>query len=325
MKPTEISTARSSTGRTWLVALPQVALFVAALIPMLTTRNFFTPGTLGTILALASIVGVLAVGQAFVLIGGGFDLSQGAALCLTAAVTAWVVTRWGLNPWAAGAIGLGLGLLLGVVNGVFVAVVGTNPFVTTLSTLLVFRGATFVLLGGQPISGVSGFNPLSQTGLEFRGTLFPLRAFVFLGVAVLAWLVLRQTVFGQYVYAVGGNAEAARLAGVRTRRIRIATYALSGLSAGVAAILLLSWVRLSKPETGAGYELDSIAACVVGGVSLQGGSGSVMGAAAGCLILQALATWITLSGFPDEYRSLVTGAVILLFASVDAFARRGRR
>lgn len=303
---------------------PKAALALAALVPMVTTPNFFTAGTLGTILALASIVGVLAVGQTFVLIGGGFDLSQGAALALTAAVTAWFATALQVDPWLAAPLALLIGAVLGWVNGICVAWIGTNPFVTTLSTMLIYRGASFVFLGGQPISGVTAFGALSR-GPTLFGTMVPLRGIVFLGFAVVAWVVLRQTLFGQYVYAVGGNAEAARLAGVRTRRVRAATFAASGLSAGLAAVLLLSWVRLAKPETGVGYEFDAIAACVVGGVSLQGGSGSVLAAAVGCLLLQSLGTWITMSGFPDEYRSLVTGSVILIFAAVDAFARRNTR
>lgn len=309
--------------RAMLARLPQLALAVVALVLMVRTERFFTPGTLGSILTLASIVGVLAAGQTFVLIGGGFDLSQGAALALSAACTAWAASRgYGLIPCIV--VALSVGLILGAINGGFVAIARTNPFVTTLSTLLIYRGAAFVLLGGNPISGVRTFEVLNR-GVTLGGTLVPFRGFVFLGMAGLAWLVLRQTVFGQYVYAVGGNAEAARLAGVRTTRIKVATFALSGLASGVAAVLLLSWVRVAKPDTGANFELDSIAACVVGGISLLGGSGSVLGAAAGCLLLQSLATLITMSGFPDEYRTLVTGAVILTFAAADALARRSER
>lgn len=309
--------------RAALARLPQLLLIVGALVLMVQTERFFTPRTLGNILALSSIVGVLAAGQAFVLIGGGFDLSQGAIVALTAAATAWLATDVA-GPVPAALAALGIGALLGTVNGVFVAVVGTNAFVTTLSTLLIYRGAAYVLLGGQPISGVSSFSGLSE-GITLGQTVFAYRGFVFLGVAALAWLVLRQTVFGQYVYAAGGNAEAARLAGVRTLRVRIATFALSGLAAGLASVLWLSWVRVAKPDTGTNLELDSIAACVVGGVSLQGGSGSVLGAAAGCLLLQTLATMITMRGLPDEYRTLITGAVILTFAAADALARRGER
>jgi ribose transport system permease protein len=217
-----------------------------------------------------------------------------------------------------------MGALLGSINGLMVAVVRTNPFVTTLSTLLVFRGAAFVALSGRPIANIRVFQAI-DSGLTVGTTYVPVRGVLFLALTLLSWLVLRQTVFGQHIYAMGGNPEAARLAGIRTVRLRVATFLLSGLAAGMATILFLSWLRVAKPDTATGYELDSIAACVVGGVSLQGGRGSVLGAAAGCLLLQALRTQITMSGFPEEYRTLVTGLVILIFAAADALARRGER
>ena len=153
-------------------------------------------------------------------------------------------------------------------------------------------------------------------------TLVPTKDFVFLGVIAVAWLVLTKTVFGRHVYAVGGNVEAARLAGIPTRRLRIVTFALSGMAASLAALMQLSWVRVAKADTGMGRELDSIAACVVGGIALGGGAGSVLGAACGCMLLQALGTYITMSQFDDQYRSVATGAVILTFAAVDALAKR---
>ncbi len=303
--------------------LPQLVLVMAALVLMMRTERFFTPGTLTSILTQASIVGVLALGQTFVLLGGGFDLSQGAMVALIAAGTAQLVQR-GVAPIEAVAAALGIGALLGSINGLMVAAVRTNPFVTTLSTLLIFRGAAFILLAGQPLANIRVFHAI-DSGFTVGSTYVPLRGVVFLALTVFSWLTLRQTVFGQHVYALGGNAEAARLAGVKTVRLRVETFILSGLAASVATILLLSWLRVAKPDTATGYELDSIAACVVGGVSLQGGRGSVLGAAAGCLLLQALRTQITMSGFPEEYRTLVTGIVILIFAAADALARRNER
>ncbi len=303
--------------------LPQILLAVVALVLMARTDRFFTPTTLGSILKLASIVGVLAAGQTFALIGGGFDLSQGAALGLVAAATAWLSTQ-GVPAPALVVFALGLGAFLGSINGVFVATARTNAFVTTLSTLLIFRGTTFALLNGHPIANVRVFRLLDE-GLTLGTTLVAWRSVVFLSFVGIAWVILRRTVFGQHLYATGGNAEAARLAGIRTSYVKVASFALSGMSAGLAAVLLLSWVRLAKPDTGTGYELDAIAACVVGGVSLQGGAGSVIGAAFGCLLLQSLGTLITMSRFPDEYRNLVTGAVILTFAATDALARRSDR
>ncbi len=315
---------RPDVWQKWGRRLPRLVLVVVAAILMARTPNFFRPVTLGTILTLGSIVGVLAIGQAFVLIGGGFDLSQGATMALAAASAALLATSQGISPWLATLLALGVGGLLGAINGAFVAIVGTNPFVTTLSTLLVYRGAAFLLLGGLPINGVRAFEFL-EIGPTIAGTHLPARGFVFLGIAVVSWVVLTRTVFGRHLYAVGGNMQAARLSGLPTIRLKIATFALSGMAAALAALMQLSWVRVAKADTGYGLELDSIAACVVGGISLVGGSGSVIGAALGCLLLQALGTYITMSGFPDEYRSLATGGVILTFAAADALARRGAR
>jgi ribose transport system permease protein len=197
----------------------------------------------------------------------------------------------------------------------------TNPFVTTLSTLLIIRGATFSLLEGERLSDDDAFSWLNH-GIPIDRILLPTRAVLFPILAVLAWILLRRTIFGQHVYAVGGNEEASRLAGIRTRAVKVAAFAVSGFTAAVVAIQLLAYLRVAKPDTGTGYELDSIASCVVGGISLQGGNGSIVQAVFGCLLLQVLTTLITMSGFPDEYRTPVTGAVILTFAATDALSRR---
>jgi len=243
-------------------------------------------------------------------------------LALTAAATAHLAQR-GIPPVVAGTAALAIGALLGSINGVMVAAVRTNPFVTTLSTLLIFRGAAFIILGGQPLSHMRLVQAI-DSGFTLGTTFLPLRGVLFLALTCLSWLILRQTIYGQHIHALGGNAEAARLSGVKTVRLRVETFILSGLAAGVATILFLSWLRVAKPDTATGYELDSIAACVVVGVSLQGGRGSILGAAAGCLLLQALRTQITMSGFPEEYRTLVTGMVILIFAAAALALRHER-
>ncbi len=285
------------------------------------TPGFLKPGVVSDVLLLGSVVGVMAVGQAFVLIGGGFDLSQGRIVTLSAAVAAWLAATKGVSPWAAGPAALAVGFVLGSINGFFVAAVNTNPFVTTLSTQLIYRGAAFAVLGGLPIERVFGFVGLNA-GAEVGGLRVTFLGALFLAVAAAAWVVLRFSVFGRHLYAVGGNVRAARLSGLPTIRLRVVAFGLSGMAAGLAAVMYLAYYRVAKPDVGQNYELDSIAACVVGGVSLQGGSGSVIGAALGCLLLQALGLYLTISGFPDEYRSLAVGAVILTFAAADALARR---
>ena len=201
---------------------------------------------------------------------------------------------------------------------------------------MIYRGAAFLLLQGRPINGVKSFRLLDAMPLatdipgpnrRFFAQLVaavPNRGFVFLMLAVVAWFILSKTIFGRHVYAVGGNVRAAELSGLPTTRLRVSTFAISGAASALAALMLLSWVRVAKADTGLGMELDAIAACVVGGISLQGGSGRVVMAAVGALVLQALGLCITMNGLPDEYRGIATGAVLLTFAAVDALARKSR-
>lgn len=302
---------------------PQVLLLVAALWLTMTTDRFWTGGNLSSILTRGAILGVLAVGQCCVILAGGFDLSQGATLGLSCAVAGTAMGK-GFDSSGCFAAALLAGALVGLFNGVCVARVGTNPFVTTLSSLMVVRGLTFLVLGGMTLNRLTMFaaldRPWSLGSLELSG-----RGIVFLMTALIAWAFLRQTIWGQHLRATGGNAEAARLAGVRTDRMKVLSYVISGLCAGLAAVLFLSFIKVAKADTGVGYELDSIASCVIGGVSLAGGEGSVLGAAAGCLMLKTIETIITLRGLDDQYRSLVTGLLILIFAASDAWSRKRRR
>lgn len=302
---------------------PQILLLAAALWLTFTTERFWTGGNLSSILTRASILGVLALGQCCVILSGGFDLSQGATLGLACAVAGTAMGK-GYDTSGCFAAAICTGAIVGLLNGVCVARVGTNPFVTTLSALMVVRGATFLVLGGMTLNRLTMFaaldRPMSIGSLELSG-----RGVLFLITTFLAWIFLRQTIWGQHLRATGGNTEAARLAGVRTDRMKIMAYVLSGLSSGLASVLFLSFIKVAKADTGTGYELDSIASCVIGGVSLAGGEGSVLGAAAGCLMLKTIETIITLRGLDDQYRSLVTGLLILVFAASDSWSRRGQR
>ena len=198
------------------------------------------------------------------LIGGGFDLSQGAMMALVAATTGLLAQR-GVSPVVVAASALVLAR-----PGVDQRRDGGRGPDQSLrhhaEHALDLPGAALIALAGQPIANIRVFQAI-DSGFTLGATFVPFRGLVFLAITLLSWLVLRQMVFGQHIYALGGNAEAARLAGIRTVRLRVATFLLSGLAAGVATILFLSWLRVAKPDTATGYELDSIAACVVGGVS----------------------------------------------------------
>lgn len=291
---------------------------------VLRTPGFLTGRNLSGIVSLGSLVGVLAIGQCLALLGGGFDLSQGAVLGFSAAAAAVGLHDLSWGPLASGLLALGAATAVGVVNGTLVAYVRTNPFVTTLSTTLIVRGLTFLVLGGRELGNLRAFEGLAKSLRVGDVRLSGLSA-ILVVLALVAWLALRRTVAGQHLYATGGNAEAARLAGVRTTRLQLGSYVASALAAGVGGVLWLATYYTANARTGEGYELLSIAACVVGGVSLQGGRGSVLGAIGGCLLLQSVGTMINLSELPGEYATLTNGLVILVFAAADALTRRGER
>ena len=302
---------------------PQIFMITIALWLTSTTPNFYSSTNLSAILTRTAIVGVLAVGQSCVLLAGGFDLSQGAILGLACAVSGTAMSR-GYGTPACALIAIATGMAGGWANGFFVAKIGTNPFVTTLSSQMIIRGLTFWVLGGGLLNRLTGFQVIEK---QADIGSFPVsgRAIIFITTTMIAWIFMRQTLWGQHLRATGGNTEAARLAGVRTERMKILSFTLSGLCAGLGAIMQLAFVRVCKADTGANMELESIASCVIGGVSLSGGEGSILGAAWGCFLLKTIETIITIRGTNDNYRLLITGALILTFAATDAWSRRGRR
>lgn len=302
---------------------PQILMIGVALWLTSTTPNFYSPSNLSAILTRTAIIGVLAIGQCCVLLAGGFDLSQGATLGLACAVSGMAMSR-GYHPAGCALLAILTGVAAGWANGLFVSKIGTNPFVTTLSSQMIIRGLTFWVLGGGLLNRLTGFQVIEK---QLAIGSFPLsgRALIFILTAMVAWVFMRQTLWGQHLRATGGNTEAARLAGVRTDRMKILSFVLSGFCAALGAIMQLAFVRVCKADTGANMELESIASCVIGGVSLSGGEGSIAGAAWGCFLLKTIETIITIRGTNDNYRLLITGALILTFAATDAWSRRGRR
>jgi ribose/xylose/arabinose/galactoside ABC-type transport system permease subunit len=314
-----MSTVIAFFKRRW----PQILMVAIALWLTSTTPNFYSPTNLSSILTRTAIVGVLAIGQCSVLLAGGFDLSQGATLGLACAVSGTAMSR-GYHPAGCAMLAIATGLTAGWANGFFVAKVGTNPFVTTLSSQMIIRGLTFWVLAGGLLNRLTGFQAIEKQ-VDFGSIAISGRALIFIITTLIAWLLLRQTIWGQHLRATGGNTEAARLAGVRTDRMKILSFTLSGFCAGLGSIMQLAFVRVCKADTGANMELESIASCVIGGVSLSGGEGSILGAAWGCFLLKTIETIITIRGTNDNYRLLITGALILTFAATDAWSRRGRR
>ncbi|MDI3298762.1 MAG: ABC transporter permease [Bacillota bacterium] len=276
--------------------------FLAVLSP-----TFLTASNVLNVARQVAVNALLAAGQTFVILTAGIDLSVGSTLALAGAVTAGTMVHHGI---AAGLLaGLATGLLVGALNGLVATRLGIPDFIVTLAMLSAARGLTLIYTNGLPIGDLPP--AFLAIGGGYLGPI-PLPVVLMLLVYLLAHLVLRSTVFGRYVYAVGGNRKAAAYAGIPVRRVRVAAYLISGFLAALAGIVLTSRLATADPQAGAGYELDAIAAVVLGGTSLFGGEGQVLKTLLGALILGVLGNGMNLLNVSPFYQEVVKGVVILL-------------
>lgn len=293
-------------------ALSRYAIFIAlgveCVILALATDAFFTVDNLTNVLRQNAFPAVIAAGMTFVILTAGIDLSVGSVVGLSGVLCAdALVHGWGL--WAGAGVGLFVGLLVGTMNGLIVTRIRVPPFVVTLAMMLVVRGAAYKYTNANTISGLpSSFALLSQ-----RGSM----AAVMIVVFAIAWVLLMRTPFGRHVYATGGNRDAAWLSGVRVDRVLMAVYVLCGLSAGLAGVLVASRLNAGYPRAGELYELDAVAAVVVGGTSLFGGRGSIWGTLAGAFFIGILNNGLNLYNVSPYDQMIVKGVVLLAAASLD--------
>jgi ribose/xylose/arabinose/galactoside ABC-type transport system permease subunit len=308
-------------AREALKALPQYGLLIGFLllcaVLSLVSPVFLTSGNLLNVALQASVVAILAFGQTFVILSRGIDLSVGSVLALSGAVMATFTGRTGV---AIGILtGLLIGGLLGTANGVFVTRAKVAPFIATLAMLAVARGLTYIYTAGQPILvHAAGFNFFGQ------GTLGPIPVPVVIMVVVffVCLVVLTQTRFGRYIYAIGSNPEVTRLAGVRIDRYVVSVYAISGLLAALGALILTGRLATADPNIAVGYELDVIAAVVIGGTSLFGGRGGVFGTLVGALIIAVVSNGLVLLNINPFWTQAVKGAIILVAVLPDSLRRK---
>jgi len=296
-----------------------IILFVFLVALAISNRSFLTLSNMNVILIQVAANALLATGATFVILTGGIDLSVGSVVGLAGVVAALVAQNdGGLTCAEAVLLGIVAGGLIGAFNGLLVAFAKVPPFVATLGNMTVASGLAFVFSDGQPISG------LSDQFLSLSGTIGALSipVAVMLVVVLVSWFVLARTKFGMHIYAVGGNAHAARVAGVSLQTIRFAVYVISATLAGLAGVLLAARATAGIATTGTGYELNAIAAAVIGGISLMGGRGSIIGTVFGFLIIGVLDNGLNIINVSPFYQLIVKGLIIIGAVFVDSITHR---
>jgi ribose transport system permease protein len=294
-----------------------IGLLAFSVIISFISPQFLTFSNILNVFRQTSINSIIAAGMTFVILTGGIDLSVGSVLAFAGAISASLIAG-GMNAFLAIAIALFIGTLVGGISGIIISRGKVQPFIATLVSMTVLRGATLVFTDGRPITLVSGESAerFSTIGNGyFLG--IPIPIYITLAVFAAAYYILRQTRLGRYVYALGGNEDATKLSGISVAKIKVIVYALSGLCAALAGVIITSRLASAQPNAGSGYELDAIAAVVLGGTSLSGGMGSILGTVTGALIIGVLNNALNILNVSSYYQMIVKGAVILIAVLLD--------
>jgi ribose transport system permease protein len=303
------------------------ALIVIVVVFSLLSPNFLQFNNIVGILLATAVNGVLALGVTFVIISGGIDLSIGTVMTLSAVMTGVMITNLGL-PVPVGILGgMATGAVAGLANGILIARFKIPPFIATLGMLNVAKGLALVISGLKPIyfSDTPSFNGAamgSVVGAVVPGFAVPNVVLVMFGAAIVASLVLSRTILGRYTFALGSNEEASRLSGVNVNAWKIAVYTVGGLFAGLAGVLIAARLNSAQPSLGLGYELDAIAAAVIGGTSLSGGEGTILGTVIGAFIISTLTNGLRILSVPQEWQTVVTGGIVIIAVYLDIKRRR---
>ncbi|WP_461240770.1 ABC transporter permease [Paucilactobacillus sp. N302-9] len=296
---------------------PLTALLVLVILVSILNQSFLNVNNLMNLFQQTSINAIIAFGMQFVILTSGIDLSVGSILALSGAFAAQMILM-GMPPILAFIIGIICGAVFGAFNGLLIAYGKAAPFIVTLATMSVFRGATYVLTNGNPITGPKMNNSFSFQFLG-QGYLFgiPFQVYIMIVLFAICYFLLHKTTFGRKTYAIGGNERAAFVAGVNTKKMLIWIYTIAGFLAAVAGMVLTSQLASAQPDAGTGYEMDAIAAVVLGGTSLAGGKGKMFGTLVGALIIGVLNNGMNLLGISSFYQQIVKGIVILIAVLLD--------
>lgn len=295
-----------------------IALIILMAVITIINSNFLTANNLLNLLLQVTSNALIAFGMTFVILTGGIDLSVGSILALSSALTAGLLGS-GMPVTLAILISLILGCILGMMNGLLISYGKLAPFIVTLATMTIFRGSTLVYTNGNPIT-----KGLSDTFLfQFLGQGYivgiPFPVIIMFIVFIVLYVLLHKTAFGKSVYAIGGNEKAAYISGVKLNKVKIIIYSISGMMASISGLIITSRLSSAQPTAGASYEMDAIAAVVLGGTSLSGGKGRILGTLIGALIIGVLNNGLNIIGVSAFWQQVVKGVVILIAVLIDRF------
>ena len=318
-------TAVAEEKKTWAewvtgVGGPLIGLVLLCVIFSITSDVFLTWRNALNVIDQITVLGILAIGMTAVIVIGGIDLSVGSILAFSMMMMGWLYQSVGVPLGLAIVAGLLVGTACGLVNGLLITRAKLPPFIATLTMMSIARGLANIITEGRQIVGFPEWFTNLSTVRHFG--FLSVTVAIFIVLSIISWAVLRYTTIGRSLYAIGGSPEVARLAGIRVRKLVMSVYALSGLLSGLAAIALACRLNSSQPSAGLGYELDTIAAVVIGGASLNGGVGGIRGTVVGVLIIGVLRNGLNLSGVSPFVQQIVIGVVIALAVAADTLRRR---
>lgn len=309
-----------------ILAIPEVGIILPlvafAVVFSLLDHSFLSRNSMATMLRAVAFVGIIAVGQTWLMVAGEIDLSVGSVAGLCAVVASWTMKHYGWPMEVGLAAGLATGALAGLVNGLVAIRVGIPAFIATLGMLYIARGLNYLLCSGYPIypipESLSAFGRAEPWKLSWP-------FFIFVAVVILGDFCLRKTVFGRKAMATGGNAEVARIAGISTNAVKINCYVLTGALAALAGMLQMTRLNTGDPGIGNGWELEVIASVVIGGVSLFGGAGTVVGVFLGVIIMQVVRSGLVVSGVNTHWQTVAVGVIMIAAVGVDLLRRRTKK
>lgn len=321
MDATFIKHLRSDISESFRKMAPLIVLIGLVVLFSFVSPNFMTFNNIILMLRQVSFATISAVGIMFVMISGAIDLSIGSQIVFTNIVMAILMARYNVDPVPATIICLTMGTLLGIANGFLSIKLKVHPLIITLGTATIYKGLGYIAANGQNINGIpESFKVLGQ---GYIGQV-PIPVLIMIIVAIIGSIVLTKTYFGRYVFALGGNEEAARLAGVNINGMKLAVFAICGFTSGITSVLLLSRVMSGQVSTGQGIEFDCLTAALLGGVSFKGGEGTIFGLIVGVLIIGVLNNAMQLAGLQDFYQNVVKGAVLLAAVGFDAYQKSAK-